>query len=655
MSQEEYTIVIGAELNETDLQKIEDQLKSLGIKRFKIVADTNDIKEADKDLKSVNNTIKSTDKSSKSLRDTLKSVFSRFTPQALIAYKAIGLIRKGFKEATDSVKEINASLTEYRTVTGASNIEAYQLFEKANAQAKEYGATTQELIKIRTEWARQGKSQAEIEKLTQDSVILSKTALMDEADAIQYLTATLNGYHLAAAEGANIVDKYAKLDSSAAITAEGLAKASSRAADLARDSQITIDKYFAYLTTMNESVQPDDTAMVGTAMKTILARMRDIKAAKLELVDDDGTTELLSDVELTLKNVGIDLRKTVTEFDSSEAALDSLAEKWDTLSSTQQAALSKAFSGVRQQNFFRALMSNYDRVKELANISANSTGTAQEKFEAYADSIEAKSKTMQSAFESLANNSISDETVKNIIEATTEMIKFVDETNLLNGITAGGFAVGLIKGFTLLKTGITTAKLRLNQFSSALKLVKSGNIGQTEIQQLANLTANLSKNQLIAVLSSKALTVEQRIAILTAQGMSQSEAQATLSTLGLATAEGTATGMTNTFSGALKGLWATIKANPIGIIFTAVSAAVMAFQAYNDNVKKMKDNAMEALNESASHISEIESSLKAYYEMDSSATDKERTDALKAVIEQLDNKTQALKMRQKPKKAMWEQ
>lgn len=643
MSEEEYKIVIGAELSEADLQKIEEKINSISNKKFKIVTDANGVKQANQDLKSVNNTIKSTDKTSKSFKDTLKSVFSHFTPQTLIAYKAIGLIRKGFKEAVDSVKEINAALTEYKIVTGASNAEAYQLFDKANKQAKQYGATTKELIKINTEWARQGKSQAEIEKLTQDSIILSKTALMDEADAVQYLTATLNGYHLAAEQGTNIVDKYAKLDSSAAITAEGLAKASSRAADLARDSQITIDKYFAYLTTMNEAVQPDDTAMVGTAMKTILARMRDIKAEKLELIDEDGTTELLSNVETTLKNVGIDLRKTITEFDSSEAALDSLAEKWDTLSSTQQAALSKAFAGVRQQNFFRALMSNYDRVKKLADISANSTGTAQEKFEAYTDSIEAKSKSMQAAFESLANNSLSSETVKNITDATTEMIKFVDETNLLNGIVTGGFAVGLIKGFTMLRIGIATASMKLNQFSTALKLVKTGNLGQAEIQQLATLTANLSQNQLKAVLSSKALTAEQRIAILTAQGLSKSEAEAALSSMGLATAEGTAAGVTKSLSGTLKGLWATIKANPIGIIFTAISAAVMAFNSYNDSIENSRKATIESADEARQKIESLENSLKSYLALNDSASEEERANALKSVTEQIQNKTKALK------------
>ena len=108
--------------------------------------------------------------------------------------------------------------------------------------------------------------------------------------------------------------------------------------------------------------------------------------------------------------------------------------------------------------------------------------------------------------------------------------------------------------------------------------------------------------------------------------------------MGLAAAETTASGVTRTFSGTLKGLWATIKANPIGVIFTVISAAVMAFQTYNDSVKQMQENAVTALNDTDDHIKDIESNLKNYFEVakNSNATDNEKAEALKAVTIQGD-------------------
>lgn len=89
-----------------------------------------------------------------------------------------------------------------------------------------------------------------------------------------------------------------------------------------------------------------------------------IKENKLELIDEDGTTETLSNVELTLKKVGINLRETVTEYRDYGDVLDNLAAKWGTLSEVQQNALAKAFAGTRQAENFRVLMENYASAME---------------------------------------------------------------------------------------------------------------------------------------------------------------------------------------------------------------------------------------------------------------------------------------------------
>lgn len=129
---------------------------------------------------------------------------------------------------------------------------------------------------------------------------------------------------------------------------------------------------------------------VGTAMKSILTRMTNIKAGKLELVDEDGTTEKLSDVEATLANVGINLRKTMTEYNSASDVLDALASKWDTLNQAQQNAIAISFSGQRMQNQFRVLMENYDRVQKYTDVAANSEGSGEQKFDLYLEGLEAK-------------------------------------------------------------------------------------------------------------------------------------------------------------------------------------------------------------------------------------------------------------------------
>lgn len=623
---------------ELDTAELEQRLKKVLGKNYKLTIESTKAKE---DINAFGDTITKTEKKTSSFGSTLKNALHIGSAAALVA-KGISLIRTAANKAVETVKSLNQSLTDLRIVTNKGNVEATQIMDSYNAMGQKLGATTSEIADSGIAWLRQGKSISEANELITESTKLAKIGMLDNANATKYLTSALNGYRLESEQASSVVDKLSKLDSAAAITAGGLAEGMSQTASTANDLGISMDRLIGYLSTIGATTQ-GSMSSIGQALKTIFSRMSNVKLGKVEFTDDDGTTESLSDVESTLSKLGIKLRENNNEFRDFGSVLDEVGLKWTNYSSVQQAAITKAFAGVRQGENFRVLMNNYEQAIKYMNLSADSAGAAEEKFSAYTDSIEAKSKTLQAAFEGLATNSISDDTVKNIIEATTAMVKFVDETNLLKGVVTGGFTVGLIKGFTLLKTGISAASIKLNQFSAALKLVKSGNLGQAEIQQLAHLTADLSHNQLKAVLSSKALTAEQRIAILTAQGLSRSEAEAALSSMGLAAAEGTAAGATRTFSGALKGLWATIKANPIGVIFTAISAAAMVFQSYNDSVKQMQENAVNALNETNEHIKNVESSLKAYYELDSSATDKEKTDALKAVIEQLNNKTTALK------------
>lgn len=98
------------------------------------------------------------------------------------------------------------------------------------------------------------------------------------------------------------------------------------------------------------------------------------------------------------------------------------------------------------------------------------------------------------------------------------------------------------------------------------------------------------------MLSSKALSDAQRIAILMGQGMSQAEAQSAVAAMGLASAQGAATASTVTLSGALKGLWATLAANPLILIAAGVTAAVAAVSAYNHSIEEAVSSARESGN-----------------------------------------------------------
>lgn len=125
------------------------------------------------------------------------------------------------------------------------------------------------------------------------------------------------------------------------------------------------------------------------------------------------------------------------EFRNFGDVLDEVAAAWDSYSTVQQAALSKAFAGTRQSENFKVLMENYAAATSYMETAINSAGTAEQKFNAYLDSIEAKTKSLQAAFESLAVNTIPTEMYGGIVDATTALVTFLDKTNLLKGTLVG--------------------------------------------------------------------------------------------------------------------------------------------------------------------------------------------------------------------------
>lgn len=527
-----------------------------------------------------------------SLGATWREAFSTFTVANLLQ-DAIYKVADAGKEAIDTVKELNDATLSLRMATGESYGAVKSMMSGYNELGQELGALTSSVAEGADSYLRQGKTIAETNTLIKDTMVLSKVSNLEAADSTEYLTSAMNGYKVAVQDVEGIIDKVSSIDLASATDAGGLMESMSKVATTADMAGVSMDKLLAMLATTGEVTQ-NPMSSIGHSFKTIFTRMSDIKAGKLELIDEDGTTEILSDVEQTLANVGIDLRKTVTEYNSYSEVLDNLAAKWDKLTQLQQNSLSKAFAGTRQAEVFRVLMSNYDRVQKYTAIAQNSQGTSTEKFEFYLGSLEAKTNSLKASLEALSTSLISDDLYAGVLDGTKAMVDFTTQTDLLKASLAGIGTAGGLFAFQQLGGWIRGAVQEFSNLNFAMDILKTGNITDDVFENLLNLTNGLSESQTRLVLSSTALSDSQRVAILVGQGMSQAEAQATIATMGLATAQGTATGATVTFSGAIKGLWSTLMANPLILVAAAVTAGVAAFSAYKRSIEEAKQSASQA-------------------------------------------------------------
>lgn len=228
--------------------------------------------------------------------------------------------------------------------------------------------------------------------------------MISASEATTALTSSLKAFNLAAEDAIRVVDKLTKVDAQAAVSAGGIATALQKSATSAKLAGMSMDELIGSVSVIGEVTQQSmDT--VGNAMKSILARYGNVKASvftQMGLNDEGETSENINDIEKVLSKLGIRMRSSSTELRDITDVLDEVNEKWDTYDTVTKNALATAFGGTRMRENFLVLMENWDRVKELTEESANAAGTADEKYTAYMDSIEAATKRLQNAWESMS-------------------------------------------------------------------------------------------------------------------------------------------------------------------------------------------------------------------------------------------------------------
>ena len=479
----EHKIRVDVELDTSEAQKKLDSLAKEK-RKINVDVDSSDIDEASKKADNLKNknikvdakvtgketidsTAKSLDKATKSVSgfgNSIKS-FAKFGGYL----EVFQLIKRGAQEAVQAIKEIDDAIVDLQMATGDSYENVRQLVSGYNQLAQTLGATTSEISKGADTWLRQGKSISETNQLLQDTMVLSKVAQIDSDDSSSYLTAIMRGYKMAADEVAGINDSLTSIDLAAAVDAGGLAEATSRVAASADLAGVSLNRLLGYEAAIGEASQ-ESMSVIGNSLRSVFQRMSMIKSGNLELIDEDGTTQTLNDVETVFKNIGVPLRDSTNEFRNFGDVLDEVAAKWNNLSSVQKSAVSTAAAGNYQSNRFKLLMENYDKALQYEQIAESSSGTAMAKFEdAYLNSIEAKTKSLQAAFEGLSSNLISRDTINGILEATQALVEFLDKTSLVKGALAGLAAGAVIKGFSLISAGIAKATVGITSFGDAAK------------------------------------------------------------------------------------------------------------------------------------------------------------------------------------------
>lgn len=399
----------------------------------------------------------------------------------------IDLFRDAVRSAIDTIKELDATMTEAATVTDFSVADMWDRLPSYSEEASALGAKINDLYAATTLYLQQGLNANEAQAVGIETMKMSRIASMDAAAGTDLMTAALRGFNMELNEvsAQRVNDVYSELAAVTAADTEEIGTAMSKTASIAANANMEFEVTAAFLSQIIETTrEAPETA--GTAMKTIIARFTEVKElfdqGLLEGTDSEGQEISINKIDTALQTVGISLKDFLTGARGLDDILLELASKWDSLDLATQRYIATTAAGSRQQSRFLAMMGDYDRTMQLVDAAYNSTGASQEQFEKTLDSLESKLNQLKNAWDLFTMGIANNQLIKGAIDLLTDFINGIN--NLADSLGPVGGAITRViaafLGFQVVKNVLQNVFSGLvNTFSTSALEKKAARAGMT--------------------------------------------------------------------------------------------------------------------------------------------------------------------------------
>lgn len=332
------------------------------------------------------------------------------------------------QQASQIVTQINTNIVELAKVSEQTSKQIYKDFNSYANIAKEMGSTISDTISATADWSRNGYNIPDAKELAEVALLYKNVGdgiNIDEAN--KSLISTLRGFKLEADQAEHIVDVFNEVSNNEAISSSGIGDALQRSAAAFNAANTSLEKSVALVTATNSVIQDPD--KVGNMWKTVSARIRGAKTELTEMGEEtDDMVESTSKLRSLVKGItGFDIMKDENTFKDIYDIVIGIAEKWDSLSDIDQASLLESLAGKNQSNALAAALSNVDLLKKSYQEATNAEGSARKEQEEYAKSIQYSIDQAKASMEELANDFLSSDLLKGVVNLGNSAIGFLDD------------------------------------------------------------------------------------------------------------------------------------------------------------------------------------------------------------------------------------
>lgn len=329
---------------------------------------------------------------------------------------ALNTLTNSVRQAWNYSLKLDSSLNDIRIVTGKSADEMERFAKTANTAAKQLGASTLDYTKAALIYYQQGLSEEDVQARANTTLKVANVTGQSGNTVSEQLTAVWNGYKVSAAEAEQYIDKLSAVAAATASDLEELSTGMGKVASAANSMGVDIDQLNAQLATII-SVTRQAPESVGTALKTIFARMTDIEAG----TEESGVT--LGKYTAEMAAMGVKVLDSNNKLRDMGDVIEEVGSKWNSFTREQQVALAQTMAGTRQYNNLIALFDNWDMYTQAIETSKNSTGELQKQQDIYMESTEAHLQQLRTEAEKTYKTLFDDTAVKTMTDALTRIIK----------------------------------------------------------------------------------------------------------------------------------------------------------------------------------------------------------------------------------------
>lgn len=394
-----------------------------------------DTTTAQRQIKNVSHAMGDTKNETIGLGLALKNAFSN-AGLVISAQSALNLVRQAANEAIKAIKEYDEYAKNLKIITNKDDVS--DLIADYATKSIDMKINISEYEQASEVILRAGKNLAESAEYTDTAIKLAKTGFIETDAAAENLIVIANSYDLTADKLKNITDALLTFDVQTNTEAGSLSSAMAKSAKNAQLAGLSYEQLGATIAKLKDTTGKSE-AEIATSLNNIFNRTYRVKPNAFIFENENGETEdltkPLSDVEKVVNQLGISIRKSATEFKDFEEIISAIAPIWKDLDSVSQNAISSVFAG-QHKNVFLNLVKDWQDIVELTKTAENSLGATEQKYEAYLDSLEAKSAEFSTVSKELWNHLIPESFVGDLTEAGTATVKFVDDYKVLQIINA---------------------------------------------------------------------------------------------------------------------------------------------------------------------------------------------------------------------------